>query len=97
MADTEKEDWDDLQRHAGWQRLVSYAKTQWGGLAYRAKIDQAIAKAEADKTDVASAVKAVNAVTDEVNRLLSYPHDRVRQLSQPSTADVVPLSRRGAL
>ena len=81
--ETEREDWDALLSHPGWLRLVGYAKSHWGGSAYRVKVDQAIAKAEADKTDVAGAVKTVNAISDEVNRLLSYPRERVKALATP--------------
>jgi len=95
MSDSEREDYDALRTHPGWQRLVAFAKQQWGGVTYRNRIDQAIAKAEDSKGDVAAAVKAVNAATDAVNQLLSHPAERVKQLEKPVVPVEPTLSRSG--
>jgi hypothetical protein len=76
----EREDLDALVKSPGWLRLLERARKEWTE-GYPAKIKLAIATAQHDRTDVASAVASVDVASDAINALLSWPSDRVRQLT----------------
>lgn len=101
MSDNEREDLHGLIHSDGWQRLLSMARMRWAGDGYGRQIKLAIANAKADGGDVSAAVSAVDAASEAVNQMLTYPEDRIaaldKSVEQAAAADRGQLSRRGGL
>lgn len=97
---TDREDLEQLVTSPGWLRLMAFAKKQWGPEGYGVRVKQAIAHAIAQKDDIAHAVQRVDAANDEINRLLSWPQERIRELLAQEQVRKQqldpPLSRRGS-
>jgi len=97
----EREDLEALLSAPGWLRLLQYAKETWAGDGYAQKLKLAIKDATTRGENVAEAVQRVDAANEEVNAVLSWPRQRVQQLTQHETARTQAaqpsLSRRGVL
>lgn len=77
MSD-EREDLAALLLAPGWHRVVAHAKERWAGEGYGRRMKEAIT----GSADPVSAVKSVDAASDAVNEILSWPIDRAKQLQQ---------------
>ncbi len=97
----EREDLQALMQAPGWARLLAVARAQWAGEGYGRQIKLAIATAQQQNKDVSAAVSAVDAASEAVNQLMTYPQERVRELdtkqAQATAAERGQLSRRGGL
>lgn len=85
---------EQLVKHPGWLLLLARARKEVGGTGYALRIKQAIAKAQADKTDIAMAVQMVDAATDAVNAILSWPESELKRLV-PAEPEVPSMMRGG--
>ena len=100
---TELEDYAALLKSPGWLRLMQFARTQWGpdGGGYARQIKQAISTALEKSQNVGEAVARVDAQSDAINQLISYPKTRVQQLEQLDAKHLAAQrgdpSRRGSL
>lgn len=102
MSETgEREDLESLLSNPGWLRLMAYARKTYAGDSYAKRIKAAIASAIAAKADVNAAVQAVDAESNAVNDVLSWPGERAKQLlalEDQRQRELQPqLSRRGNL
>lgn len=99
--DKEREDYDALLKAPGWLRLLNMARQAYGGDGYGRKVKEAIAEARAKQADVEVAVEKVDAASDAVNWIVSYPQNRLRQLTDAAAARHLethpPVTRRGSL
>lgn len=95
MTTDEREDWDALTKTPGWQRLVAFAKSQWAGAAYKQKVSAAV------RENNLAQVATVDTVADEINILLTYPLERMKELDKVREREQVSRvkspSRRGSL
>jgi hypothetical protein len=98
---TEREDYEQLVTSPGWLRFAEFAKKQWGPVGYGQRLKQAIADAKRAGIDLSEAVARVDAASDAVNELLTWPKTRAADLlSQEANRKretEPPLSRRGTL
>ncbi len=81
---TERDDLEQLLKAAGWLRLLEFARVEWRE-NYPVKIKQAIQQARDAGTDIGEAVSRIDYASDQINRLLSWPKERVARLNQPET------------
>jgi hypothetical protein len=93
LVSTERDDLDALLKTPGWLRLLERARKDWTE-GYPAKIKLAITKAQQERSDVSAAVAAVDAASDAVNAVLSWPADRVKQLTA-MREPAIPMARGG--
>lgn len=83
MDTTEHADLENLLKSPGWLRVLERAREEWKD-GYPAKIKLAIQEARDKGEDVASAVVKVDYASDEINRLLSWPKERLAQMTRAS-------------
>jgi hypothetical protein len=95
---SEKDDLDNLLKSPGWLMLKDYARKEWRE-NYPAKVKMAIQHAKGDNLSLSAAVEAVDAASDAINALLSWPQERLQRLAQIVEAEhaVTGPSRRGTL
>lgn len=74
--------WRDLLKSSGFQLLRLRARTEWGAEGYGRKMKHAVEKARTDGTDRELAIDKVDAASDAVNVLMSYPEERIGQLTE---------------
>ena len=79
MSDTEQEDLESLVKSPGWLTLMEHAKREWV-TGYPLKVKTAIAEARATKHSAEVAVQCIDAASDAVNALLTWPTQRLQQL-----------------
>jgi hypothetical protein len=99
MTTTERDDWESLLGSPGWLRFLAYAKAQYAGETYARRIKSAITHALEHKLDVSAAVQVVDAESNAVNALVSYPAMRIKELlhAEAQRSAEPPISRRGVL
>ena len=84
MSDNEATDYEQLLKHPGWLRLIQHAKEDWA-----AQVDGGVAAAANERDDVMALnkLRQVIAAKLAVERLLSWPHERMRLSGLPTTPD----------
>ena len=70
----EREDYEELLSTAGWRRFVRRATEEWKGDGFFSRVGTALKST--DPTDA----KVVYKTALEIERLMNYPTDRVREL-----------------
>lgn len=90
----EKADLEQLLASGGWLRLVERARVDWKD-GYPAKIKLAISDARQKNADIAAAVGAVDYASDEINRLLSWPRERLAQIERGKDVTTTTFQRGG--
>lgn len=97
----EREDLEQLVSSPGWLRFLAYVKDQWGAVAYGRRLKQAVLDARSRHESAETAIMRVDSANDEVNKMLSWPGERVRDLTALETRrtqEQTPMvSRRGTL
>lgn len=77
---TELDELKDWLQHPGTTRFLAHAREEWGAEGYPRRLKQAIAAAREVGADLEHAVDRVDYANDEINRLLSWGQERVKQL-----------------
>jgi len=90
----EKADLEQLLASGGWLRLVDRARVDWKD-GYPAKIKYAIQEARKSGGDMGEAVGAVDYASDEINRLLSWPRERLAQIERGKDVTTTTFARGG--
>lgn len=90
MTDTnEKADLEQLLASAGWLRFLEHARLQW-----KESLPDRLINA-AELADGAIEVKKVSYAALQINALLSFPKERLAQVSRPAQETVTGFSRGG--
>lgn len=90
----EKSDLEQLLSSAGWLRVLERARVDWRD-GYPAKIKQAIFDAKANRENIESAVASIEAASDAINQLLSWPKERLAQLERGKDVTQTTFTRGG--
>ena len=96
MSD-EKQELHDLVLSPGWLRLCEHARLEWrDGYPQKMKLARMNAKAEGE--DAGVAMDKVDAASDAVNALLSWPKERIAAIESRHERDHAEpaISRRGS-
>lgn len=96
---SEREDLEQMQSSPGWLRFQQHVRKSWGPEGYGLRLKRAVTEAKAAGQDQADAVARVDAQSDAVNEVLSWPKERARQLANQETQrrQEPSLSRGGSL
>lgn len=98
MDSNVREELDALVGSLGWRLFVDHVNSEWGaaGKAFDAAVTQA-----ANSTDNATAMAHLQQVIvarREIQKLLTWPQEQLKQLKAPELVPAVPdFSRRGNL
>lgn len=90
----EKIDLEQLLQSGGWLRVLDRARLDWKE-GYPAKIKGAVQQARERGEDVGAAVAAVDYASDEINRLISWPSERLKAIERAKDQTVTSFSRGG--
>lgn len=97
MSDERIQFLEGLLTHPGYLLFREHFRSQWGAEGYGRRIKAAIATARVEHANLDAAVSAVDYANDEINKLVSWPVEELRRLTQQrETQDrAVSVSRRG--
>lgn len=93
----EQQIWQDFVTSPGFLLFKAEAKKRWGPEGYGRQLKVAVSTAIQQQASADAAIKAVDFANNEINALMSYPTDRLKQIAAAVEAEQgVPLvSRRG--
>lgn len=94
QTQTERDELVDLIKHPGFLRFAQHVQQEWAaGLSLKMK--QAVKDAKAKGEDVEVAIEKVDYAGDQIAALLTWPRERVAQLTDHTPARAF-FSRRRA-
>lgn len=93
----ERDELHTLLHSAGWQRLLGIAKQWHGAAACMVQVKQAKSMIP-DRLERLNKIEQIEAISEAVNALLSWPQERIQQVSKQVEAAAQPesMSRGGA-
>ena len=95
MTDDERGDWEGLIHSPGWLRLLEHARLEWKE-HYPQKLKLARSNAKAAGEDAGQAMDRVDAASDAINALLSYPGEKLKSMERhKEDSEFVSQGRRG--
>jgi hypothetical protein len=93
MSDNEREDWDNLLKSSGFQRLQQWAEQEWAG-QLPILLNKAVAAADAQAIDN---LRQVLACSKAIDLVMNRPKERLSQLEQQAMAQNTRHVGRGGL
>ena len=90
---SERDERVDLLQHPGFLRLLAKARDEYDQ-GYGRRCKEAVNAAKQNGEDLYMAVEKVDFAVEQINALLSWPKERVQQLSQPEPKGRFPGLRR---
>ena len=77
----------DLTQSEGWRLVLGYLRAEWGPEGYGRKMQAELSKVAAgpDRAyEIARLAEQIDATSEAVNLIASWPDERVKQLREPS-------------
>lgn len=84
-AVTELDAWKELVKTTGFQLLQKRARLEWGADGYGRKLKLAVEDAKKNGIDLERAIDGVDAASNAITELMSFPELRIEQLTDSTT------------
>lgn len=79
----------DLQQSEGWKLLLGYLEREWGPAGYGWRMQKALSEIPRNGErayEIARIAEQIDATSEAVNQITSWPQERIQQLAAPAKA-----------